>query len=61
MIRSRWLSILIGASGSMLKRIGQSARQEMEELTGQPVYLDLWVKVSPHWRQSDPVLRRLGF
>lgn len=54
-------AILIGASGSMLKRIGQSARQEMEELTGQPVYLDLWVKVSPHWRQSDPVLRRLGF
>lgn len=54
-------AILIGASGSMLKRIGQSARLEIEALTGQPVYLDLWVKVSPNWRQSDPVLRRLGY
>ena len=53
-------AILIGSGGSMLKRIGQSARLEIEELTGQPVYLDLWVKVSPHWRQSEPVLRRLG-
>ena len=53
--------ILIGASGSMLKRIGQSARAELEELTGWPVYLDLWVKVSPRWRQTDLVLRRLGY
>ncbi len=54
-------AILIGSGGAMLKRIGRSARLELEELTGQPVYLDLWVKVSPHWRQSEPVLRRLGF
>lgn len=53
-------AILIGAGGAMLKRIGETARLELEELTGHPVYLDLWVKVSPHWRQSEPVLRRLG-
>ena len=52
--------ILIGAGGAMLKRIGETARLELEELTGHPVYLDLWVKVSPHWRQSESVLRRLG-
>ncbi|MCR5346854.1 MAG: GTPase Era [Fretibacterium sp.] len=54
-------AIVIGAGGKMIKRIGRSARAEIEELTGLPVYLDLWVKVSPHWRQTDPVLRRLGY
>ena len=53
--------ILIGASGAMLKRLGQGARIEIEKVTGHSVYLDLWVKVSPGWRQSDLVLRRLGY
>ena len=53
--------IVIGAGGKKLKEIGQSARSDLEALTGWPVYLDLWVKVSPNWRQSDPVLRRLGY
>ena len=54
-------AIVIGAGGKMIKKIGRSARAELEELTGLPVYLDLWVKVSPHWRQTDLVLRRLGY
>lgn len=54
-------AIVIGSGGKMIKRIGRSARAELEELTGLPVYLDLWVKVSPHWRQTDLVLRRLGY
>ena len=54
-------AILIGASGSMIKRIGRAARTDLEEITGLPVYLDLWVKVSPRWRQSEAVLRRLGY
>ncbi|MBQ9565423.1 MAG: GTPase Era [Synergistaceae bacterium] len=54
-------AILIGAGGKMIKRIGQSARADLEELTGWPVYLELWAKVSPHWRQTDLVLRRLGY
>ena len=41
--------------------VPKCTRAELEELTGQPVYLDLWVKVSPHWRQTDLVLRRLGY
>lgn len=53
--------IVIGEGGSMLRRIGQAARIELEEITGFPTYLDLWVKVSPGWRQSDLVLRRLGY
>ena len=54
-------AIVIGASGAMIKKIGRAARAEIEELTGLPVYLELWVKVSPHWRQTDSVLRRLGY
>ncbi|MCR4817766.1 MAG: GTPase Era [Fretibacterium sp.] len=54
-------AIVIGSGGKMIKRIGRSARAELEDLTGLPVYLDLWVKVSPHWRQTDLVLRRLGY
>lgn len=54
-------AILIGAGGKMIKKIGRSARSELEEITGFPVYLDLWVKVSPKWRQTDTVLRRLGY
>ena len=54
-------AIVIGAGGKMIKRIGRSARAELEELTGWPVYLELWVKVSPHWRQNEAALRRLGY
>jgi len=53
--------ILIGASGATLKKIGQAARGDLEKITGHSVYLELWVKVSPKWRQSESVLRRLGF
>ena len=53
--------ILIGAGGATLKKIGQAARGDLEKTTGHPVYLELWVKVSPKWRQSEPVLRRLGY
>jgi GTP-binding protein Era len=54
-------AILIGESGTMLKKIGQAARIDLEKTTGHSVYLDLWVKVSPRWRQSDLVLKRLGY
>jgi GTP-binding protein Era len=53
--------ILIGASGAMLKKIGRAARLDLEKIAGHPVYLDLWVKVSPKWRESALVLKRLGY
>jgi GTP-binding protein Era len=53
--------ILIGKEGSLLKRIGQTARQEIETLVGGPVYLDLWVKVAPNWRKDPVMLKRLGY
>lgn len=53
--------ILIGASGAMLKKIGRAARLDLEKLTGHSAYLELWVKVSPKWRDSALVLKRLGY
>jgi GTP-binding protein Era len=54
-------SIVIGRKGSMLKRIGQAARKELEQFVGRRVYLDLWVKVRPKWRRRAADLRRLGY
>lgn len=53
--------IVIGAGGSMLKRIGQAARQELERFVGHKVYLDLWVKVHKGWRKDENALRWLGY
>jgi GTPase len=54
-------AILIGSGGAAIKRLGQSARQKIEDFVGAPVYLDLWVKVLPRWRKDSVALRRFGF
>ena len=53
--------IVIGAKGEMIKRIGQESRKAIEEVTGLPVYLELWAKVLPHWRRNSTSLKRLGY
>jgi len=53
--------IIIGQGGSMLKRIGQAAREGVERLVGHRVYLELWVKVRKQWRKDEDELRRLGY
>lgn len=53
--------ILIGARGNMLKAIGQRARQAIQPLLRRAVYLELWVKVAPNWRQDPQALRRFGY
>ncbi len=52
--------ILIGAGGSMLKKIGTSARRDMEQLLGSKVYLELHVKVKEHWKRDHHFLREIG-
>jgi len=54
-------AILLGANGTMIKRIGQAARLSIEQLLGTQAYLELWVKVRPRWRKRDDELRRLGY
>ena len=53
--------IIIGEGGRMLKRIGRAAREEIERLVGNRVYLELWVKVRAKWRRDEQELRRLGY
>ena len=53
--------IIIGAKGSRIREVGQSARKKIEGFLGQSVYLDMWVKVLPNWRRSSSALERLGY
>jgi GTPase len=53
--------ILIGAGGAMLKRIGSAARRGIEAALGRTVYLDLWVKARPNWRDDPSSLHWLGY
>jgi GTP-binding protein Era len=52
--------ILVGKGGGMVKEIGSRARPEIERLLGRKVFLELVVKVRPHWRRDESVLERLG-
>ncbi|MEG4444903.1 GTPase Era [Microcoleus sp. AT9_B5] len=53
--------ILIGKSGTMLKSIGSAAREQIQKLIEGKVYLELFVKVQPKWRQSRTRLAELGY
>ncbi len=53
--------IIIGKNGQMLKTIGEQARQDIELMLGNPVYLDLWVKVKKNWRDNENNLKQLGY
>jgi GTP-binding protein Era len=52
--------ILIGKGGSMIRAIGMGARPEIERLLGGKVFLELQVRVRPHWRRDENVLERFG-
>jgi GTP-binding protein Era len=53
--------ILIGHKGEVLKKIGTEARKELEKITGTKVYLGLFVKVAPDWRESPQKVRELDW
>ena len=53
--------ILIGKEGQMLKKIGSLSRVDIENLLGTKVFLQLWVKVKPDWRNSQSMLKTLGY
>jgi GTP-binding protein Era len=53
--------IIIGKGGRKLKGVGKSAREYIEGLLGTKVFLELWVKVKPGWRDSDFMLGSLGY
>ena len=53
--------IIIGKQGSMLKKIGSNARYEIEQMLEMKVNLQLWVKVTKEWRDSDLLLKNYGY
>lgn len=53
--------IVIGHGGQMLKKIGTLAREDIERLLGDQVYLELWVKVSEGWRDKQSLLQSYGY
>ncbi|MBE7536104.1 MAG: GTPase Era [Anaerolineales bacterium] len=53
--------IAIGDGGKMLKAIGSAARKEIEKMGGQPVFLELRVKVLKDWRNDENAMQRLGY
>ncbi len=53
--------IIIGKQGAMLKKIGSTARYELERLLMQQVNLKLWVKVRKEWRDNELLLKNYGY
>ena len=53
--------IIIGKGGQKLKKIGVLARQDIEALLGSHVFLQLWVKVVPKWRDKSSLLKEYGY
>ncbi|MFO7610901.1 MAG: GTPase Era [Clostridia bacterium] len=53
--------MIIGKNGAMLKKIGTMAREDLENLLGARIFLQLWVRVKEDWRNKNTVLRDLGY
>ena len=60
-MRDTQKGIIIGKKGEALKRVGTQARLDMEEFFQKKVFLSLYVKVDPDWRESRKELRRFGY
>jgi GTP-binding protein Era len=54
-------SIIIGEGGKMIRQIGTNARKDIEKFLGQKVFLELFVKVRPKWRENDLFLKEYGY
>ena len=59
--RKSQVGIVVGKGGLLMKETGSKARQELEALFGQKIFLDLRVKVKRDWRNREDELRRLGY
>ncbi len=53
--------MVIGKAGAVLKKVGTEARQDLEELVGQQVFLELFVKTKSNWRQDFSALEEMGY
>lgn len=53
--------IIIGRGGAMLKKVGTQARKDIEAFFGKRVFLEIFVKVEPNWRNRENKLRQFGY
>jgi GTP-binding protein Era len=53
--------IVLGEGGKMIKQLGTEARKQIEEFLGRKVFLELFVKVRPKWRDNETHLREYGY
>ena len=53
--------LIIGAKGTMIKKIGTEARKDIKNFLGLPVYLELFVKVEDNWRNKKYQLKEFGY
>ena len=60
-MRESQKGIVIGKKGAALKKVGTEARIEMEDFFQKKVFLQIFVKVDPDWRESRKELRRFGY
>jgi GTP-binding protein Era len=54
-------AIIIGQGGKMIRKIGTEARKEIEQFLDQKVFLELFVKVRPKWRENELFLKEYGY
>jgi GTP-binding protein Era len=59
--KARHKGMIIGKGGSMLKKIGEAARCDIERLIGQKVFLELYVRVEEDWRNNSRALEEIGY
>ena len=60
-MRDSQKGILIGKGGKSLKKVGTEARIDMEDFFQKKIYLNLFVKVDPDWRENKKELKRFGY
>ncbi len=53
--------IIIGKNGKVLKKVGIDARKDIENLLGNKVFLEIWVKIKEEWRDRDSLLNQFGY
>ena len=61
MMRESQKGIIIGKQGASLKKVGTRARIEMEDFFQKKVFLSIYVKTDPGWRESRKELRKFGY
>ena len=59
--RASQKKIIIGEAGNMIKKIGTLARLDIAKVVGEKLFLDLWVKVVPDWRNKENEIRKFGY